>query len=403
MGSIKVVLRKKKNAKGLFPIMVRITKDRKSSYLSTGQYVDEKFWDEKNQKVKKAHPNSTRLNNFIIKKLAEANDKLLELESTQDGITAQVVTNQIKSRNKVTTFFNFARVYIDQLEKKGQYNRVCAEKPRIKHFRVFLKNKDISFPEITEVLLKKFQAYLKATRKVSDRTIVNYLIVIRTIYNLAIREGIIDRKHYPFGKGRIVIRFPQSVKLGLSMEEVNALEKINLNIEQENYARNVWLLSFYFAGMRVSDVLRLKWSDFKDERLYYQMGKNKKVLSLKVPEKATKILAQYESDKSSDNDFVFPSLVGTNLNNEYDINQKIANGNRLINKYLKRIAKKLALDKPLTMHIARHTFGNISGDKIPIQMLQQLYRHSDITTTINYQKNFIFKDADDALDKVLGS
>lgn len=55
------------------------------------------------------------------------------------------------------------------------------------------------------------------------------------------------------------------------------------------------------------------------------------------------------------------------------------------------------------MHIARHTFGNISGDKIPIQMLQQLYRHSDITTTINYQKNFIFKDADDALDKVLGS
>ena len=53
------------------------------------------------------------------------------------------------------------------------------------------------------------------------------------------------------------------------------------------------------------------------------------------------------------------------------------------------------------MHIARHTFGNISGEKIPIQMLQKLYRHSSITTTIGYQQNFIHKDADDALDSVL--
>jgi len=53
------------------------------------------------------------------------------------------------------------------------------------------------------------------------------------------------------------------------------------------------------------------------------------------------------------------------------------------------------------MHIARHSFGNISGDKIPIQMLQKLYRHSSVTTTIRYQTNFMHKDADDALDKVI--
>ena len=55
------------------------------------------------------------------------------------------------------------------------------------------------------------------------------------------------------------------------------------------------------------------------------------------------------------------------------------------------------------MHIARHTFGNISGDKIPIQMLQKLYRHSHIATTIGYQANFIFKGADEALEAVIGS
>lgn len=53
------------------------------------------------------------------------------------------------------------------------------------------------------------------------------------------------------------------------------------------------------------------------------------------------------------------------------------------------------------MHIARHSFGNISGDKIPIQMLQKLYRHSSVTTTILYQSNFMQKDTDAALEKVL--
>lgn len=53
------------------------------------------------------------------------------------------------------------------------------------------------------------------------------------------------------------------------------------------------------------------------------------------------------------------------------------------------------------MHITRHSFGNIAGDKIPIQMLQKLYRHSSITTTINYQANFMHRETDDALEKVI--
>ena len=71
------------------------------------------------------------------------------------------------------------------------------------------------------------------------------------------------------------------------------------------------------------------------------------------------------------------------------------------NKWLKIMAKDLEIDKKITCHVARHTFGNLSGDKIPIQMLQKLYRHSSITTTVNYQQAFMNKETDDALDKVL--
>lgn len=46
-------------------------------------------------------------------------------------------------------------------------------------------------------------------------------------------------------------------------------------------------------------------------------------------------------------------------------------------------------------------FGNISEDKTLIQMLQKLYRHSSINTTILYQSNFINTDSDDVLDSVI--
>ena len=67
----------------------------------------------------------------------------------------------------------------------------------------------------------------------------------------------------------------------------------------------------------------------------------------------------------------------------------------------RHVAAVAGISKKLTMHIARHSFATEAGDKISIQMLQKLYRHSNITTTIGYQAAFINKDADDALDAVL--
>lgn len=153
--------------------------------------------------------------------------------------------------------------------------------------------------------------------------------------------------------------------------------------------------------MRVGDVLKIKWSDIYDNRLHYRMNKNDKLLSLKLPNKVIPIIEKYKDIKTNDDEFIFPELKKANLKSEKDVLRVSRNANFKFNDYLKRDAKKAGINKKLTMHIARHTFGNISGDKIPIQMLQKLYRHSSITTTINYQANFMHKDTDDALDKVI--
>jgi integrase/recombinase XerD len=400
--SLKVVLRKKANADGTYPLAIRVTVDRKSSYIHLGQSLRETDWDITNQKVRKSHPNSVRLNNLILKKKSEANDKFLELDIQHKAVSSNAVRKQIKAKQG-ESFFALADTIMENMRQQGKYNRVSAEQPRITIFREFLEGKDIIFTEITISLLNKFKAYLKGHRQVSDRTVANYMILIRTIFNQAIAEGLVEQKYYPFGRGKVAIKLPEANKIGLNADEVKMLEHLDLT-ESPAYwihARNIWLVAFYFAGMRASDVLRLKHADFQNDRLHYTMGKNAKSGSLKVPDKVLKIISQYPKD--SKHDLVFPELQGLdNFNDAYAVQRKIASAIKRLDVNLRHIAKFAGINKPLTMHIARHTFGNLSGDKIPIQLLQKLYRHTSITTTIGYQGHFIHKDADEALDAVIG-
>src|SRR5690606_1028639 len=124
-------------------------------------------------------------------------------------------------------------------------------------------------------LLRKFETFLLHEDKKAPRTVVNYLMVIRTVYNRAISDAQASKDLYPFGKGKIQIKFPQSEKIGLSIDEVKLLENSNELSPPQQHAVNLWLLSFYFAGIRFGDLLLLKWDDFKDERLYYRMNKNR--------------------------------------------------------------------------------------------------------------------------------
>ena len=403
MASIKIVLREKQKANGLFPLAIRITKDRKSSFIHLEYDLQKSHWDATTQRVKKSHPNSQRLNNFLLKKLAEANSKALELETQKDAVSSHAVKQTLKPTGGAT-FFGQADLYIETLRLSGKYNRYMPDKSRIEYFKEFRKQHDITFQDVTVSLLQQFQLFLKQ-KGLSERTVVNHLVVIRSVFSQAIKANIVDRKYYPFGQDKIRIKFPDSLKLGLTIEEVQRLEEVKLPANSfENHARNLWLFSFYFAGMRISDVLRLKWSDFQNDRLHYTMGKNAKGGSLKLPGKAIKILVEYKKQRKKNDELVFPDLkILDNLNNTFLVQRRISQVTSRLDKYLRnKVVPLLELDKPLTMHIARHTFGNISGDKIPVQMLQKLYRHSSITTTIGYQANFIHKDADDALDAVVG-
>ena len=401
MASAKVVLRKKKNKDSTYPLAIRITKDRKTSFIHLGYSVGEKDWDDRKKEVRKSHPNSGRLNNLIKQKLAEASNKAIELETSAQNVSAQSIKKIIKPKTEASVFAQ-ADLYIQRLEADRKYNRHSADKPRVKHLKEFLKN-DIAFSDFSIPMIKRYKSWLKVEYKMSERTAVNHLVVVRSIFSQAIDEKACDPKYYPFGKGKIQIKFPDSLKVGGTSEDVAKIEQVDLSSEPAlHHARNLWLFSFYFAGMRVSDVFRLKWSDFQNGRLFYAMGKNNKGDSLKVPDKAQRIINQYASQQE-ETGLVFPELKGMDsLDDPFTVQMRIKTKLKAVNDNLKEVAKKAGVTKKISMHISRHTFGNISGDTIPVQMLQKLYRHSTVTTTLGYQSSFINKSADDALNAVIG-
>ncbi len=397
-----VLLKQKTKADGTIPIYVRICEGNKVKFISTGYSIPEKDWDDEALCVKRTHSKADVINAVIRKKHALVDQKELKVLAEDSNSSVIQELNDGNKKTDLNDFFKIADIFFKEQEKMGKFSRVSGDRPRTNHVKAFVGKSQLKFEEIDVAFLRRFRLFLKTKYKCSERTIVNHLVVVRTLYNRAIQEKIVKSDLYPFGKRGIQIKFPETIKIGLNEQEVKKIEEADFSkLPHLDHARNVWLFSFYLAGIRISDVCRMKWKDLIDDRLTYRMGKNAKIVSLKVPEKALALLKNYKNADSEMEDYIFPELKEADIENPKDIYMKITGANAKLNRNLKTIGEKLEISKKLTCHISRHTFGNITGDKISPQMLQKLYRHTDIKTSMGYQANFIHNDVDDALESVI--
>jgi len=417
MGAVKLVVWSRPNKDGQYPIAVKISKNGQTpSYIFTEHALSERsLWDSKAQQVTKAHPNYKRLNNLLLKKLTEATDTTLEMEANKTDSSTSAIKKKIKPVD-AGTFNDIAQAYLKDELTLGHYNVYNADKPRIERFVDFAGNKNIPFSEITVGLLERYQRYLRTCKNknykkaeepkfISERTVVNHLLLMRTLYNRAIKAGVTDVKNYPFGEeGKISIKFPKSSKIGLIDTEIFELENLDLSDDPIlSHARNIWLTAYYFAGMRITDVLLLKWSDIQNDRLFYTMSKNNEPCSLKIPQKIYPILEQYKNDDQK-NDLIFPELKFIDsLNNLFKLQKRIAHAVNYQNTKMKRIFAILKINKKASTHVTRHSFAQRAEELgIHPRVVQELYRHESIQTTMIYQSNFSNKKVDQALDLVIG-
>lgn len=418
MASSKIVLfNSKKFADGSIYVALRLTFERGHKFVFI-EKIQPDDWNKEEKCVKRSHKNYKWINNTIKTKDAEASDLILQYEAGKNDLTPERIVSILKNEKSSETFFDFLNEYIEEQFKKNKTQEAASLEGRGKNIwsfyydiefndkypkltrdldkSIFRKttDKDIKFTVFTSSFLRNLAIYLRIDCELSERSVFNHMNLIRTVYNRAIEMKAISRENYPFsGKNGYKMGMPESQKIALEEDEVVALEKVKLDELTDTWihARNAWVFSLCFGGMRISDVLKTKWTAIQPTGLNYIMGKNNKPVDVPIVERAKKILAYYEKDKEENMGYIFPELKKADLENPRDVTRKIKNAIRIYNKWLKIITKAANINKELSCHLARHTFGNLSGDKIPIQTLQLIYRHSDITTTINYQRHWMNK------------
>lgn len=387
ISSIQLVLRiERTNTKGEAPVYLRIIKNRKSTFISTGVKIEPKYWDLKKLSVKPGHPNCGRLNSILSKIKLEYQDKLLKIET--DNLSSNIKSIKDKlSGNNNTDFFAVAKGIADKYLREGRISSHDKVMSTIRKLEVFTKKSNMPMLEMDVHFLNKYELYLQTQIKNKVNTIHKDMRFIRQVFNHAIKEGLLTSNDTPFLKYKM--KTEKTYRVFLHQEEVHQLANCCLDGKQHlKIYRDMFLFSCYAGGLRISDVLCLKVSSLIEGRIYFTIRKTGIQTSFKLPPQALDIVEKYLSKNMQVEDYIFP-VIGKeiDLSNPIEADRAISCATVAVNKGLKLIAKEAKLSKHISFHISRHTYATLALKLgVRIEYVQKVLGHADIKETQIYAK-----------------
>ena len=398
MATVSIILRTDKPKKdGTMPINFLIIKDRIKTKIATKIFIEQKYWDSKKSKIKPGAPNSARNNSFLQNKLAELQDHVFEHLTVSKSRTARQLKNEIFGREPLD-FFKFSEDVLDRYTRNGQIGTHDRCQAIINKLKGFVKNKTIYFQEMTPDFLREYEKYLRVDLKNKTNTIHANFKFIRQLFNEALNQDLLDSSFDSFKKYKVKTEKTQRVYL--TEEELETIENFDCG-DNEKMAlhRDMFVFAAYTGGLRVSDVLKLKWKNIDKTHIHITIKKTSGQLSIKVPDKSFAIIQKYKSKKFDKDNYVFPMLPNElDENDLVALDNEISKGTALINKSLKALEEDSELGKHISFHISRHTWATRALRKgISIDKVSKLMGHAQIKETQIYAK-IVNEELDKAMD-----
>ncbi|NVO03421.1 MAG: site-specific integrase [Bacteroidetes bacterium] len=397
MATTKVVLfQTNKNKAGESPLYIRITKDRKIKYVSLGVNIFPKDWDEVHCKVKKSHPNYLRINSYIQHKATEAVDVVLEMVTASKWVRAKSIKQKLFGSNGIA-FIPYAEKFILTYKEKNQIGSYLKAKAIIDKLKKFIASENFTFDDISVEFLKQYETHLRVTCKNGNTTIHGNFKVLNRIMNEAIRDNEISIQQNSFLKYRV--KPDNSEKIFLTEEELKKFEEIHLDENTEKFhVRNIYVFACYAGGIRISDILTLRWENFNETHILLKTQKTGSVVSIMLPDKAIEILNYYKPANFKKSDLIFPFLEDNeNLKDKTFLLSQINKISGRIGHALDEIGKLAGIEKHIHFHTSRHTWATRALKKgMRIEYVSKLMGHSSIRTTQVYAK-IVNEDLDNAM------
>ncbi|MBK9300942.1 MAG: site-specific integrase [Bacteroidetes bacterium] len=354
-------------------INIRVTKERKSQYFSIKESIDEKYWNKQRCEVKKSYVNSDLINKKITEKINELKSNYGQSENIQ----------MLKTNDK-NSFFTFFKSQIDFLKgrkKIGTSKTYGTSYNQLQNFVIKRGKSDLLFSEMDVLFITDFETYLLGNN-ITNNTSKKYISTVKKVFKQSHRMNVFQPKNDPF------IMF-ENKRLQVKK---NRLEKIDVDriiltdIPENdilNEVRNYFLFQIFGQGLRVSDLLTLRWGNIVDGRIDFIQLKTKKNHSVSLNFTLLSILKNYIPDKCSE--IYSKKYSVTFKEKEYNMNyQELKNHYKEISK--KYITKFSNNDKTsIEIMVGWKNILDELTTKIKYQLTIDIHQHSK-----NYPKSFIF-------------
>ncbi|WP_288084681.1 site-specific integrase [Xylanibacter rodentium] len=380
MASIKVKFRPSTVADHDGTIYYQIIHERKVRQLLSDYKVFPPEWDESRSMVTTTQKSERK--SFILSirerirwDVERLNKITKKLDANGLSYTADDVIDEFNRYANEYSLFNYMESIIVKLKQNGKVRTSETYKSALSSFKKFRQEEDIMLDCLTSEIMEAYEAWHKS-RGVAPNTISFYTRILRAVYNRAVEDDIIENRN-PFR--HVYTGVDKTVKRALPLSVIKKIKALDLSLNASlGFARDMFLMSFYLRGMSFIDMAFLKKTDLKNGYVTYRRRKTGQQLIIEWTKEMQMILDKYPENAT---DYLLPIIKNPGTNERCTYRNMGYN----INHNLKKIAKMVGIQIPLTLYVARHSWASAAKAKgIPLSVISEGMGHDSEATTQIY-------------------
>ena len=373
MATVKVKLRPSTVPGKAGTIYYQLTHLRQVKQITTKIHLHPQDWDSDKAQIIFTDSTSYLLQCKIDRDL----DRLKKIIYKIDAECANYTVNEIIEKFYQTTAdYSITDFFTQKLKNDNRRGTARNYSKTLKSLKAFMKNTDSTFNIVTEQFVESYNTFL-IQRGVVRNTISFYMRIFRSVYNKAVTQKIIEQT-FPFKN--VYTGVDRTRKRAVTETVISQLLSIDLKKSKAlQFARDLFIFSFYARGMAFVDIVYLKKSNIQNGYITYVRHKTGQELTIRIETRLQNIINQYEK---KDSPYLFPILNTEDENKAYSQYEIALN---YYNRQLKRLSKLLEPNINLSSYTPRHTWATTARNKnVPLSIISAGMGHSSEKTTLIY-------------------
>ena len=359
-------------------VYYRITHKQTIRQITTPYRIFREEWDAQKSEVALACGGRELFLRTVREHTARDTERLRtiigRLETAGCAFTADDIVDRFLAPAHEGSFVRFMEELVARLQHLGKIRTSETYAAAAESFMRFRGGRDLLLNEIDSDLMVEYQTYLRQ-RGLAMNTVSFYNRILRAAYNRAVEKGLAEQRH-PFR--HVYTGVDKTVKRAIPLQAIRRTKNLDLSARPSlEFARDMFLFSFYTRGMSFIDMAHLRKQDLRNGILSYRRRKTGQQLFIKW-EQCMQEIAGKHAAKGSDRLLAIIRTPDNAL-------RQYRNALRLVNNKLKTISAMAGLQTNLTMYVSRHSWASIARSKhVPVSVISEGMGHDSETTTQIY-------------------